>query len=252
MAAVSTISEWGVTAQDLPHLIDAYDKAVGDVGPEVRFNALLAAAKIEGPDPVPFLSVAISDPDPYVAQIAREQLTKRGEEIPTDLDPAPASLLAPETAPEFNLELGNPRVSIETTRGTLMLELYPKAAPTHVHSFLTQAANGHYNGLTWHRVVSDFVVQGGCYRGDGNGSGTWRDAEDSLGQEFNALRYATGSLGMPRNQNPDSGGNQIFITHRPTPHLDSRYTLFGQVIRGWDVLQEIEEGDRILEIRRLR
>ncbi|MDF1838994.1 MAG: peptidylprolyl isomerase [Planctomycetota bacterium] len=252
LAAIGTISEWGVTIEDLPALINAYEEATGDVGPEVRFNALLAAGKIEGSEPVPFLSVAVSDPDAYVAQIAREQLTKRGEDLPMDLDPPRASMLAPETAPDFDLELGNPQVSIETTRGTLELELLPRAAPTHVHSFLSLAAKGHYDGLTWHRVVSDFVVQGGCYRGDGNGSGTWRGKQDSLTQEFNPLPYVTGALGMPRNQNPDSGGNQIFITHRPTPHLDGRYTVFGQMLSGWDVLQEIEEGDRIVEIRRLR
>ncbi|MFT5199513.1 MAG: cyclophilin family peptidyl-prolyl cis-trans isomerase/HEAT repeat protein [Planctomycetota bacterium] len=251
LAAINAIGEWEVTVADLPFLIEAYDQGVGDVGPEVRFNALLTAAKIKGKEPVDFLRVAVSDPDSYVSQVAKEQLTKRGEDIPTDLDPRRASLLAPETAPEFNLDLGNPSVSIETTRGTLVLELYPTAAATHVHSFLTLAAKGHYDGLTWHRVVSDFVVQGGCYRGDGNGSGTWRSPDDSLAQEFNPLPYAAGALGMPRNQNPDSGGNQIFITHRPTPHLDSRYTLFGQVVRGWDTLQEIEEGDLILEIRRL-
>jgi cyclophilin family peptidyl-prolyl cis-trans isomerase len=196
--------------------------------------------------------VAASDEDGYVAQVAREQLAKRGVSLPANMDPPRAALLAPETAPEFDLGLGNPKVSIETNRGALVLELFPSVAPTHVHSFLSLAARGHYEGLTWHRVVSDFVIQGGCYRGDGNGSGTWRGVEDSLEQEFNPLRYGTGALGMPRNQNPDSGGSQIFITHRPTPHLDSRYTLFGQLISGWETLQEIEEGDTIVSIRRLQ
>ncbi len=250
LAAISAIGEWDVTAHDLPFLIEAYDRAEGDIGPEVRFNALLAASKIDGADPVPFLRIAVSDADGYVAQVAREQLKKRGEEIPLDPDPPQSGLLAPLMAPEFDRDLGNPKVSIETTRGTLVLELFPTVAPTHVHSFLSLVAKSYYDGLTWHRVVSDFVVQGGCYRGDGNGSGTWRGPEDSLGQEFNPLAYTAGALGMPRNQNPDSGGNQIFITHRPTPHLDGRYTLFGQVISGWDTLQEIEDGDLIIEIRR--
>ncbi|MBL4769584.1 MAG: peptidylprolyl isomerase [Planctomycetes bacterium] len=252
LAAIGVLAGWEVTSQDLTCLVEAYDRATGDVGPEVRFNALLAAAKVEGSAPIAFLRVAVSDTDPYVAQIASEQLVKRGEEVPADGEPARVSQLAPEIAPALNLDLGNPRVSIETTRGTLVLELFPRAAPTHVHNFLHLAAKGHYDGLTWHRVVSDFVVQGGCYRGDGNGSGTWRGPEDSLAQEFNPLSYATGALGMPRNQNPDSGGNQIFITHRPTPHLDARYTLFGQVLSGWSTLEEIEDGDLIVEIRRLR
>ncbi len=250
LAAIGTIAEWEVTAKDLPFLVEAYNRAEGDIGPEVRFNALLAAAKITNSAPVSFLRIAVSDPDGYVAQVAREQLEERGAKIPLDTAPPRADLLAPQMAPELDKNLGNPKVSIETTRGTLVLELFPTAAPTHVHSFLSLVATGYYDGLTWHRVVSDFVVQGGCYRGDGNGSGTWRGPKDSLGQEFNPLSYTTGALGMPRNQNPDSGGNQIFITHRPTPHLDSRYTLFGQMVSGWDTLQEIEEGDLIVKIRR--
>ncbi|MCA9000615.1 MAG: peptidylprolyl isomerase [Planctomycetes bacterium] len=251
LAAVAAIGERTVTAQDLPFLVRAYDRARGDVGPEVRFNALLVAAKIDGPEPNGFLRVAASDEDAYVAQVALEQLTERGAELPEDLDPPGASLLAPETPPEFPVEMGNPRVSIETNRGHLVLELYPFVAPTHVHNFLTLAARGHYDGLTWHRVVSDFVVQGGCYRGDGNGSGTWRGADDSLAQEFNPMPYSAGALGMPRNQNPDSGGSQIFITHRPTPHLDARYTVFGQLIDGWETLLELEEGDSIRSVRRV-
>jgi len=165
---------------------------------------------------------------------------------------APAVPVATELAPVWDSELPNPRIAVETNRGTMLFELYPSLAPVHVHNLLTLVEKGHYNGLRWHRVVSDFVIQGGCYRGDGNGGGTWRGLGDALGQEFTELSYTPGALGMPRNENPDSGGSQIFVTHRPTPHLDGRYTLFGMLTGGKEVLHTIEEGDRILSVRRLR
>ena len=96
--------------------------------------------------------------------------------------------------------------------------------------------------------MPDFVIQGGCYRGDGNGSVTWRDG--ALRHEIGPRKYVRGSLGMPRNEDMESGGSQIFITHRPTPHLDGRYTIFGELRSGFDVLDSIEVGDRILHVQR--
>jgi cyclophilin family peptidyl-prolyl cis-trans isomerase len=93
------------------------------------------------------------------------------------------------------------------------------------------------------------VIQGGDPRGDGNGGTDWRGG--SLRQEFNQRKFLRGSLGMPRNDYEHSGGCQIFVTHRPTPHLDGRYTLFGQCVRGLDVLDLIEPGDRIVSIERV-
>ena len=130
----------------------------------------------------------------------------------------------------------------------MVFELFPAEAPVHVHSFLALARAGYYDGLDFHRVVPDFVIQGGCYRGDGNGTGTWRGQADSLRHEFTPRRYVRGSLGMPRSSEVDSGGSQLFVTHRPTPHLDGRYTIFGELREGFDVLDAVEVGDRILRI----
>jgi cyclophilin family peptidyl-prolyl cis-trans isomerase len=142
----------------------------------------------------------------------------------------------------------NPRVVIDTTRGPMEFELFPAEAPIHVHNFLTLASKGHYDGTLFHRVVPDFVIQGGDYRGDGNGGTTWRGTEP-LRHEIGPRKYVRGSLGMPRNEDWDSGGSQVFVTHRPTPHLDGRYTIFGELRRGGDVLDAIEVGDRILGVR---
>ena len=141
----------------------------------------------------------------------------------------------------------NPLVEISTSRGSMMFELFPAETPVHVVNFLELAARGEYDGLVFHRVVPDFVSQGGDYRGDGNGGRPWRGS--ALRHEFGPRKYTRGSLGMPRNEDVDSGGSQFFVTHRPTPHLDGRYTIFGELRAGGDVLDRIEVGDRILGVR---
>jgi cyclophilin family peptidyl-prolyl cis-trans isomerase len=119
--------------------------------------------------------------------------------------------------------------------------------PVHVFNFLELARRGFYDGTTFHRIVPDFVIQGGDPRGDGNGGKTW--SGESLRGEFTPRKFLRGSLGMPRNDDPDSGGSQIFVTHRETPHLDGRYTLFGELREGFDVLDKIELGDVIRSVR---
>jgi peptidyl-prolyl cis-trans isomerase B (cyclophilin B) len=104
-------------------------------------------------------------------------------------------------------------------------------------------SSGLYDGSTWHRVVSDFVIQGGDPRGSG-----WGDAGFSLRDEINPLRFKRGAVGMS-NAGKDTGGCQLFITPVPAPHLDGRYTVFGRVTRGLDVVDRIEPGDRILKAR---
>jgi peptidyl-prolyl cis-trans isomerase B (cyclophilin B) len=140
-------------------------------------------------------------------------------------------------------------VAVETNRGTMVFELFPEEAPLHVHNLLALAESGHYADTTFHRVELDFVIQGGDLRGDGAGGASWRGGP--LQHEFGTRPYRRGSLGMPRWADPDSGGSQLFVTHRPTPHLDGRYTLFGQLVRGWDVLDAVEVGDRIRKVELL-
>ena len=140
-----------------------------------------------------------------------------------------------------------PRVEVVTNRGVMVFELFPGEAPLHVHNFLALARADHYDDLTFHRVVPDFVVQGGCQRGDGNGSMTFDGR--GLRHEFSPRKYVRGSLGMPRNEDPESGGSQIFISHRPTPHLDGAYTIFGELRSGFEVLDALEVGDQLLDIR---
>ena len=132
----------------------------------------------------------------------------------------------------------------------LLFELLPEDAPVHVYNFVELVRRGRYDGTPFHRVVPDFVVQGADERGDGNGADPVRG--DSLRGEFTRRSYRRGALGMPRHEDPDSGGSQFFVTHRPTPHLDGRYTLFGLLREGGEVLDALELGDRILRVRLLQ
>ncbi|MGQ0552318.1 MAG: peptidylprolyl isomerase [Planctomycetota bacterium] len=139
-----------------------------------------------------------------------------------------------------------PRVQLLTSRGSVTLELDRLNAPRHVASFLELAAAGFYDGLDFHRVVPNFVVQGLDPRGDGFGTGNRR-----LPDEINPRPFVTGTLGMPNAGEPHTGGCQIFITLLPTPHLDGGYTAFGQVVEGLDVVQRLEIGDHVTSVRRL-
>jgi len=247
LAAVTALLENPDTS-DFEPLQRCFASSKGDGANEIRFNALRAVAKGGGESAWPLLVPALTDGSPFVRRVAREELAKLGHDIPEGVV-APHAPIAPLELPHC---AASPLVDVVTSRGTLRIELFPAEAPLHVHNFLTLAARERYDGTPWHRVVPDFVAQGGDYRGDGNGGGTWRGSDDSLRHEIGPRKYVRGSLGMPRNEDPDSGGSQIFVTHRATPHLDGRYTIFGELREGFDVLDAIEVGDRILDVVRVR
>lgn len=137
-----------------------------------------------------------------------------------------------------------PQVTIETDRGALVLILYATDAPLTVQNFLRLVDRHYFDGSRWHRVVPNFVIQDGDPRGDGNGGPGW-----VIRDEINQRRYGRGAVGMALS-GPDTGGSQFFITHSPQPHLDGGYTVFGQVLRGDAVLDQIVQGDRIRRIVR--
>jgi cyclophilin family peptidyl-prolyl cis-trans isomerase/HEAT repeat protein len=138
----------------------------------------------------------------------------------------------------------DPQVTIDTERGTIVIALLPAEAPVTVAAFLGLVERRFFDGLTWHRVVPNFVVQDGDPRGDG-----WGGPGFILRDEVNPVRYETGTMGMALS-GPDTGGSQYFITHSPQPHLDGTYTVFGRVVSGFPVLGSIGMGDRIRSIHR--
>ena len=129
---------------------------------------------------------------------------------------------------------------------TIDIEFYPKDAPKTVENFVTLAKKGFYTGLKFHRVVPDFVVQGGCPKGDGTGGPGY-----TIPAEFNSKKHVRGTVAMARSQDPDSAGSQFYICYGPTPHLDSNYTVFGQVTSGMEHVDRIKQGDKMktVEIR---
>lgn len=135
-----------------------------------------------------------------------------------------------------------PVAEIVTSRGTLVIELLANEAPLTVENFVSLARRRYYDGLRFHRVVPNFVVQDGDPRGDGNGGPGY-----VIRDELNPVRYDRGVVGMALS-GPDTGGSQYFITHSPQPHLDGRYTAFGRVISGLDVLDSIVQGDQVIRV----
>lgn len=132
--------------------------------------------------------------------------------------------------------------TIHTARGPLHLELHGADAPITVSNFLSLARSGYYRNTRFHRVVPNFVAQDGDPRDDGNGGPGY-----SIRDEMNRRRYERGAVGMALS-GPDTGGSQYFLTHSPQPHLDGHYTIFARLIRGYDVLDGIVQGDLILRV----
>ena len=134
--------------------------------------------------------------------------------------------------------------TIDTTKGAIKLELFAKEAPRTVNNFVFLAREKFYDGITFHRVIADFMIQSGDPTGTGRGGPGYTFPDEFEG---NPHKHGTGTLSMA-NAGPNTNGSQFFITHRPTPHLDGRHTVFGQVIEGQDVVNKIERGDKIKTI----
>lgn len=137
-----------------------------------------------------------------------------------------------------------PMVTMETEKGTISLELFEDDAPNTVANFVSLAEKGYYDGLTFHRVLEDFMIQGGDPRGDGSGGPGYR-----IRDEINPRKHDRGVLSMAKTQAPDTGGSQFFITHKATPWLDGLHTVFGRVTEGMEVVDAIEQGDKIISVK---
>lgn len=139
----------------------------------------------------------------------------------------------------------NPVVTIEMENSKVIkAELYPEIAPNTVNNFISLVKKGYYDGLTFHRVIYGFMIQGGCPDGTGcGGPGYSIKGEFSQNGFENNLKHTEGVLSMARSMMPDSAGSQFFIMHKNAPHLDGQYAAFGKVIEGMDVVNEIAECD---------
>lgn len=134
--------------------------------------------------------------------------------------------------------------TIESTRGTIKVQLHEDKTPKTVANFEKLVKEGFYNGLKFHRVIADFMVQAGCPRGDGTGGPGYK-----FGDEFHPqLKHdGPGVLSMA-NAGPNTNGSQFFITHVATPWLDGKHSVFGRVIEGQDVVNAIKQGDKMTKV----
>ncbi len=133
---------------------------------------------------------------------------------------------------------------IETNRGTIEIELYDDKVPKTVANFEKLVAKGYYDGLKWHRVIDDFMIQGGCPEGTGRG-GPGYTFEDEFDDQ---LKHDVPGVLSMANAGPNTNGSQFFITHVPTPWLDGKHSVFGKVTSGLDVVNDIRQGDKISKI----
>jgi peptidyl-prolyl cis-trans isomerase B (cyclophilin B) len=140
----------------------------------------------------------------------------------------------------------NITAEMETTKGTIHINFFPEKAPMTVANFANLSSKGYYNGLKFHRVISSFMVQGGCPQGTGTGGPGYNFADEF---DSSLKHEAPGKLSMA-NAGPGTNGSQFFITHVPTPHLDGAHTVFGEVVSAADqeVVDAIEQGDEITKI----
>lgn len=136
-------------------------------------------------------------------------------------------------------------VVIEMENGKrIKLELYPEKAPITVANFEKLIGDGFYDGLTFHRIISGFMIQGGCPKGDGTGG-----PEERIKGEFSAngvpndIKHVRGVISMARTDNPNSAGSQFFIVHKDSPHLDGQYAAFGKVVEGMETVDEIADTE---------
>jgi len=149
------------------------------------------------------------------------------------------------SSPEVTIDTKKKYVAaLLTEHGEITIELYPQHAPKTVNNFVFLAREGFYDGLIFHRVIGDFMIQGGDPTGSGRGGPGYKFEDETSGHP---LENGVGSLSMA-NSGPNSNGSQFFITHSPQPHLDGKHTVFGKVIAGMSAVNSVSQGDKIIKV----
>ena len=225
-------------------LAAAYWAADTDPTYLARAAILEALAEIDGSLAREVLRAALDDKEWAVRVRAADVLSRLepDEDHGARIRPAPRRQGLSYTAERLINPSVSPHVYLETDRGTVQIELAVLDAPQTTENFVMLAREGYYDGLTFHRVVYNYVVQGGDPRSDSEGGPGY-----TLRDELNQLPYLRGTLGMALDWE-DTGGSQFFITHSPQPQLDGRYTVFGRVVDGMDVVNQLRQGDVIRRV----
>jgi HEAT repeat protein/cyclophilin family peptidyl-prolyl cis-trans isomerase len=225
-----------------------YEKWKDHAESDVQIVALETLRKLSAVGALEVFREALFDEDYRVRDAGYEALKELwGHSLADSLRALSLIALSPPTEVPggYNASVSSytGEAAIVTDRGEIVIRLLGTEAPNTVENFVRLAEEGFYDGLTFHRVVPNFVIQGGCPRGDG-----WGGPGYTIRCEINRRHYLSGSVGMALS-GKDTGGSQFFITHSPQPHLDGRYTIFAEVVRGMEVVESTERGDRIQEVR---
>ncbi|HLG57694.1 MAG TPA: HEAT repeat domain-containing protein [Vicinamibacterales bacterium] len=242
-AAANAIADLKIAA-GVQALSDAYRSAAGESTYVARGAALGALARLDPAAARPVLNEALKDRDWAVRVRAAALLLEQGV---TDADPirpaAPGRAVEDPQWQALVLPSFSPHVFLDTDKGTIEIELAVVDAPLTAGNFIALARKGFFNGVAIHRLVPDFVVQDGDPRGDGEGGPGY-----TIRDEINQRPHLRGIVGMALDWE-DTGGSQFFITHSPQPHLDARYTVFGHVVAGMDVVDRLVQWDVVKRVR---
>jgi cyclophilin family peptidyl-prolyl cis-trans isomerase/HEAT repeat protein len=231
--------------EDFAPLVAAFGRARADVMNDAKLALLAAIAEHRSEQAEAALVKALDDEDHLVRRRAVE-LLKKFEINQAKYEPRIGTVTTHRDDAFYRRvseRLGKKVYArLTTARGPVTIELFPNDAPLTVENFIALAEKGFYNGLTFHRVVPNFVIQGGDPRGDGEGGPGYQ-----IRCEINRRPYGRGAVGMALS-GKDTGGSQFFVTHSPQPHLDGGYTVFGQVVEGMDAVDRIARGDVIEKV----
>src|SRR5436190_12631242 len=243
--AADILSEMPPDADNSRSLAAALPRALQDEMNDAALSVIGALSKQQGAEATDALQKALETTDYLVRRRAADVLRERA-------GGAAAGARRVETVNTTNpradyeraaARIGkNVRAVVSTDKGAFTIELLPEDAPLTVDNFVTLARRNYFNGVAFHRVVPNFVIQGGDPRGDGNGGPGYQ-----IRCEINEVPYERGAVGMALS-GKDTGGSQWFVTHAPQPHLDGGYTVFGRVIRGMNVVDNTVRGDLIRSI----
>ncbi len=234
-AAASSSAKLGDKTQ-IPQLRQLAQKAMTQV--DIAPTIAEALATLDAKDAISDLEPWLKSPNATIRQSAAEALTKlKGTPVVAERVEEQMKGQRVQLAP------AKARLVVTTEKGEFEIELYNDDAPLTSANLFNLARKGFFRGLSFHRVVPDFVAQGGDPRGDGNGGPGY-----TIRCEINNRPYARGVVGMALS-GKDTGGSQFFVTAAPQPHLDGRYTAFGEVTKGQEVVDALLEGDLITEVR---
>jgi HEAT repeat protein/cyclophilin family peptidyl-prolyl cis-trans isomerase len=221
-------------SMSVPALAALMKRSGGPEDADIRASAATALAALKTPAALDQLRPARRDPERRVREIATTALSLPRDSVPAEPAPPLRVEKVPATLPKTAV--------VETERGEIRIALDPTHAPRTVENFARLAQAGYFNGLAFHRVVPNFVIQDGCPRGDG-----WGGPGYAIPCEMNAVPYDAGTVGMALS-GKDTGGSQWFITLSPQPRLEGIYTAFGHVLTGMEAVERIMPGDRIVRI----